>query len=403
MSKHLLFISQVYPPDAAAVGQHMADVAEALVAQGHNVTVVTSNRGYDDPTQKYLGQEWRNGVRVIRLPLTSFGKASIAMRMLGGLSLTAQACVIGLMTPGLTSMLTTTTPPVGAIAGLVVRSLRSVPFDFWLMDLNPDLAISLGRARPGSLQVRLFDAMNRAVLRQARHIIALDTAMAERFRSKLPNAKLPHIVPVWSPDEFPEPTPSSQSPLRAAYGLTASRVIMYSGNHSIAHPLGDLISAAKRRNAQGTLGFVFIGGGVAKRPIDDWVAADAPKHVLSLPYQPLDQLHAHLCLSDVQVVVVGPSTVGIVHPSKIYGAIAAGRPVLVIGPKDSPASRLVQENQIGWIVEHGDQTRLEQILSEIESAPQEKLDALGTAARRLAIEKYSRQGLIQQVVELLKS
>lgn len=402
MTNHFLFLSQVYPPDAAAVGQHLADVAEALVAKGDHVTVVTSNRGYDDPTQKYQGSELRSGVQVIRLPFTSFGKASIGLRMLGGLSLTAQACVIGLMMPSLNRVLTTTTPPVGALAGLFLRGLRRVPFDFWLMDLNPDLAVSIGRARPGSLQVRLFDAMNRAVLRHARHIIALDSAMAERFRAKLAGARAPVVIPVWSPDDFPEPKPTEASPLRSQYGLTGKRVIMYSGNHSIAHPLDGLLRAAKQRNEGGQLRFVFVGGGVAKRPIDEWIAEATPKHVLSLPYQPLEQLHAYLSMADVQVVVVGPSTVGIVHPSKIYGAMAAGRPVLVIGPADSPAAELVREHEIGWAVEHGDDDRLEQILSEIESVPQQRLEQLGARARELAVTKYSRRHLIASVVDLIE-
>jgi glycosyltransferase involved in cell wall biosynthesis len=177
---------------------------------------------------------------------------------------------------------------------------------------------------------------------------------------------------------------------------------MYAGNHSIAHPLGDLLSAAKRRTSAGNLRFVFLGGGLAKVEIDEWIGKEHPKHVLSLPYQPLERVHGHLSMADVHVVVVGESTVGIVHPSKLYGALAAGRPVLVIGPDNSPAARIVREHGVGWAVEHGDTVALERVLTEIENASTDQLKQMGAAARTLAENQYSRQTLIGRVVTMLE-
>jgi glycosyltransferase involved in cell wall biosynthesis len=106
-------------------------------------------------------------------------------------------------------------------------------------------------------------------------------------------------------------------------------------------------------------------------------------------------------MSDVQVVVVGPKTVGIVHPSKIYGALAAGRPILVIGPKDSPAARIVEENDLGWVVGNDDIRGLERALAEIEDVPDEVLRARGQRAWQLAKSCYSRKNLIERFVALV--
>src|SRR6478752_4509780 len=53
----IVIFSQVFIPDPASVGQHIADVAFELVRRGYRVRVYTSRRGYDDPTQKYPKRE----------------------------------------------------------------------------------------------------------------------------------------------------------------------------------------------------------------------------------------------------------------------------------------------------------------------------------------------------------
>ena len=86
-----VFITQVYVPDPNATGQHLADVAEELARRGHDVDVYTSNRGYDEPSKYYPRKETRQGVKIHRVPLSHFGKSSIAVRIAGGLSFVAQS------------------------------------------------------------------------------------------------------------------------------------------------------------------------------------------------------------------------------------------------------------------------------------------------------------------------
>ena len=79
----VVIFSQVFVPDPASVGQHIYDVAVELVRRGFRVKVYTANRGYDDPTARYPSYEVREGVEIRRLPLSSFGKKSIATREIG--------------------------------------------------------------------------------------------------------------------------------------------------------------------------------------------------------------------------------------------------------------------------------------------------------------------------------
>src|SRR4026207_2314320 len=79
-----LVLPQVYVPDPASVGQHMADAAAALARPGRGVGVLCSNRGYDDPTPVFPRCEVIDGVLVRRLPLSSLGKHGLLIRALAG-------------------------------------------------------------------------------------------------------------------------------------------------------------------------------------------------------------------------------------------------------------------------------------------------------------------------------
>ena len=185
--KHLLLISQVYVPDPAAVGQYMADVAEEMGAQGWEVTVFTSNRGYDDPSLEFPATEIANGVTIKRLPFSSFGKKSILTRLVGQGIFCLQAILRGLFLPKVSSILVTTSPPIGGMVGWFISLIRRIPFNFWVMDLNPDQAIAQGVVGPNSLPARIFDFFNRRLLKRASRIIALDEFMAANVRKKTPN------------------------------------------------------------------------------------------------------------------------------------------------------------------------------------------------------------------------
>src|SRR5260221_7410275 len=70
----LLLLNQTFHPDVASTAQHLTDLAVRLVERGHDVTVVTSRRAYDDPNKQFPNSETWRGIRVCRIGSTGFGK-----------------------------------------------------------------------------------------------------------------------------------------------------------------------------------------------------------------------------------------------------------------------------------------------------------------------------------------
>jgi hypothetical protein len=374
----------------------MADVAAAMVARGHPVLVLTSDRGYDDPARRFSRQERMEGVEVRRLGHTSFGKGSIPMRLLGGVSFSLQAIWAGLKAGRIGAVLVSTSPPLAQLAGVVVSRLRRVPLTLWVMDLNPDQMVALKVLRPGHPAVRVFDWLNRRVLAAARDVIVLDRFMAERVLAKLDVAEKLSVLPPWPHEDHVAPTPKDDNPFRREHGLEGKFVVMYSGNHGPSNPLTTAIAAARRLHDDPR--FAFVGGGIGKAEVD---AAVGPT-VLSLPYQPLDRLRYSLSAADVHLVTIGDGVVGIVHPCKVYGAMAVARPIVLIGPSESHVGDLLAREEIGWQVRHGDVDGLVDLLRSLADRARPALEETGARARRVLHRGLSKDQLCNRFCDILE-
>src|SRR5258708_24483388 len=170
----VLVLSQTFPPDPAAGGQLLADACVALAERGNVVRVLTPDRGYDDPTARYPGVQTYSGVTVRRLPFCSFGKGSLARRLLGALSFTWQALARGVLGPRPDVVLVSSFPPTAPLAAWIVAFARRADLVYWIMDLNPDQAVALKRFAPDSWPVRALNWMKRIVLARSRGVVVLD-------------------------------------------------------------------------------------------------------------------------------------------------------------------------------------------------------------------------------------
>lgn len=394
-----LLISQVYVPDPASVGQHMAGAARELAVRGHRVVVITSARGYDNPSVKYPPRELRDGVEIRRLSLASFGKGSLAVRALGGMLFLFQAVLHGVFLRGLDTVVVTTSPPFSAAAALMIATVRRVRVRYWIMDLNPDQAVAMGKAREHSPAVRLFDALNRRILTRADSVIVLDRFMAERVARKLPAVRSRMVVlPPWPLEDVKMPLAHNVNPFRHTYELQRQFVIMYSGNHSPANPLGTLLAAAERLQNDRELTFLFVGGGIGKREVD----ASTATNIRSLPYQPMAQLRESLSAADVHIVSIGNEVVGMVHPCKVYGAMAVARPILLLGPADNHVADLLRQEGIGWHLAHGDVDGAVATIRTIRNTPLTELERMGSHAQTVVSKRLGRAALTAALCDVLE-
>lgn len=394
-----LLISQVYVPDPASVGQHMAGAAQELALRGNKVVVVTSARGYDNPALRYASRELRDGVEIRRMPFASFGKGSIAVRAIGGLLFLFQAILQGLFLRNLDTLVVTTSPPFSALAALIIASLRRVQVQYWIMDLNPDQAVAMGKARAGSLSVRAFDWLNRRILARANRVVVMDRFMRARVVAKLPEVQSRlAVLPPWPLEDVEAPLAHIDNTFRSEHGLQQKFVVMYSGNHSPANPLTTLIRAAEQLQDDEELMFLFVGGGIGKQEVEQSTA----RNIRSLPYQPLSRLRESLSAADVHVVSIGNEVVGMVHPCKVYGAMAVARPILLLGPPENHVADILHEEGIGWHIAHGDVPGAVKVIRAMRATSRDEMERMGKQAQAVVSDRLGRAALTHALCDVLE-
>ena len=395
----ILLLNQTFHPDVVSTAQHLSELAVALVAKGHAVTVVTGRRAYDTPDKAFAASETWRGVRIHRVFSTRFGKRAKWHRAVDFASFILSSCARLAVLPRHDVVVALTTPPLISFIGAWRARLWRARFCYWVMDMNPDEAIAAGWLDAHSFTGRILERMSRFSFREAARIIALDRFMGDRIKAKGVAAAKITVLPPWSQDEDVFFDAAGREEFRRQHGLTEKHVVMYSGNHSPVHPLDTLMRAAECLAGDSSIVFCFVGGGSEFARVKQWAAAGKRGNVLCLPYQPLARLAASLSAADAHVVVMGEAMLGLVHPCKIYNMLAVGAPVIYIGPRPSHVSEIL-ESAAGhpWCsVRHGEGQTLAERLVQMRknSGARHRADHL-TAS-------FSKQNLLPQLVAALEN
>ena len=392
----ILILNQAFYPDVVSTAQHASDLARALTQVGHEVTVVCSSRGYDDPGVRFPKQEVWNAVNIIRVRSTGFGKAS-KWRRATDFSTFMASCGLRLwLLPRFDVVVAMTSPPVISFLSSLAVPSRASNLVFWSMDLNPDEAIAAGWLREKSLTARLLSRMLLYSLKRAAVVVALDRFMKDRIQAKGIPAEKVLVVPPWSHDDRVRFDPAGREEFRAIYKLSRRFVVMYSGNHSPCHPLETLLQAAERLAENEDVAFCFVGGGSEFGKVKERARNRGLRNVLCLPYQPIEKLSGSLSAADLHVVVMGDQYVGIVHPCKIYNVLAVKKPFLYIGPTESHVTDIIRQSS-AYVSSHGD---VEGVVANILRAMRNT--ELGSP-RDVAVETlFSKNRLVAQMISAIE-
>ena len=350
----VLLLNQCFYPDVVSTAQHLTDLATALASRGHDVTVVASDRGYDNPTKRFARREQWNGIEIIRIPSLSLGKNSRWRRAANFASFLIACSLRLLLLRRFDVVVALTSPPLISFLAALFVKLKGGSLCFWVMDLNPDEAIAAGWLDKNSATSRILQRMLRHSFHVASRTIVLDRFMKERVVAKGVNPARIEVVAPWSHDDNVGYSTAGREAFRLRHGLTDKFVVMYSGNHSPCHPLDTLLDSALALQTNPQIAFCFIGGGSEQIKVREFSARHSLNNIKCLPYQPLKELSSSLSAADLHVVVMGEQFVGIVHPCKVYNIMSIGSSVLYIGPTPSHIADIASQRIGFFLTRHGD-------------------------------------------------
>jgi colanic acid biosynthesis glycosyl transferase WcaI len=397
----VLLLNQCFYPDVVSTAQHLTDLAVELAAGNHEVTVVASSRGYDDPRKRFAKRETWKGVTVRRIACTGFGKKTRWRRAVDFGSFLVSCALRVVLLPKFDLVVAMTSPPLISFLAAVLVRLKGGRFVFWVMDLNPDEAIAAGWLRKESTAAKFLDALLSYSLNRAEKIIVLDRFVKQRITDKGIAEEKVLVIPPWSHDDAIRYDERGRLKFRARHNLDGKFVVMYSGNHSPCHPLDTLLGAAVSLANNDKIRFCFAGGGSEMEKVKSSIARHKLTNVLCLGYQPLAELSGSLSAADMHVVVMGDPFVGIVHPCKIYNILEVGARVLYIGPAESHVSDIFSEigdGNVTFSASHGDVDRVARHILEAASRSDDRSNPRVRSSTAVA---FSKRTILPRLIESL--
>ncbi|HEY5218196.1 MAG TPA: glycosyltransferase family 4 protein [Gemmatimonadaceae bacterium] len=288
-----------------------------------------------------------------------------------------------------------TQPPLFYVWGCVLKAVRRQPYAVIVMDVYPDVAVKSGMLRGTGVVAGGLTFLARLGLRSARHVVAIGHCMRELLERKYVSPGVTSVIPNWADDRTVFPVPHSENGLRAELGFGAEHfLVVYSGNMGEVHYFDDVLEVARRLRNHPSIRFVFIGDGSRRREVERARERDNLTNLMLLPFQPASRMAESLSMGDIHFVSLRAGFEGLVVPSKTYGPLAAGRPVIYQGDDAGEIARTLPETGAGRVVPIGDPDALEQCIIGLFNDPAAR-EAAGAAALGYARSALSNQQCIQ--------
>jgi colanic acid biosynthesis glycosyl transferase WcaI len=353
----LTLVNQFYAPDISPTAQLAASLAEHRAERGDRVTIVTGRAGYLEGLAAPATVRSGPGLRIKRVWTPELGKSSRGRRVLGYLTFTIGALLRLLLLPAQDVVVAMTTPPFVSVAAVAHKLLHPrTRIVLWSMDCYPDAAERFGELRTGGAISRVLRALNRWTFRHLDLVVGLDSAMVDLLEAQYaPDVDPPRfaVVPNWERRSLFASI--DEVPVWSGYDeldVGDRAVALYLGNTGVGHSFDTLLDAAAL--LQDEVLFLFVGGGARWTELAATVERRGLRNVVLRSYVPKDETPNVMAGADLAVITLDDRSLGVMSPSKLHANLAAGLPVLYVGPAGSNVDEAITRHDVGCSVRIGD-------------------------------------------------
>ena len=402
----MLIYAHYYYPDVASTGQLLTELAESL-ADRLDITVICVVPSYIGKvpgkySDKAYYYESRNGVNMIRVRVPSYTKKQVSSRVINITTYFRRAIVATFRSGRQDYIFSISQPPVfGGILGVIGKIVKHAKFIYNIQDFNPEQVNAVEYTRSRAMIATMM-AADKISCRAADKIVLVGRDMVDTLKNRFDKNMPPYcVINNWIDENEITPLPAEDPGVlefREKYGLTGKFVFMYSGNIGLYYDLEKIMRVLLRFRGRDDLVFAFAGGGA----ILDRLVAFRNKHhmdnVLFIPYQEKRRLIYSLNAADIHWVVNAKGIKGVSVPSKLYGIMAAGKPVIGLLEEGTEARMIIEDSRCGFVDDPGNENSIERLIGKVLDN-RDALPAMGMSGREYLVKNLSKQKSIERYYE----
>ncbi|MBT9313631.1 glycosyltransferase family 4 protein [Leptothoe kymatousa] len=403
----ILLYSYNYHPEPIGIAPLMTELAEGLVAKGHEVRVVTAMPNY--PERKiypdYRGQlyreEERNGVKIQRCYVAIHPNPGVLTRILldGSFALLSFFQALKGWRPDIILFTSPSLPACIPVA--LLKLIYGCPTVLSLQDILPEAAVRTGLIS-NRMAIRIFEVLEKFAYASATRIGVITDSFSKNLITKgVPPSKMKRISN-WVDVHFISPLAKHDNQFRRDNGLEDKFIVLYSGNIARTQGARAIIYAAEMLEHIPNIEFVIVGEQRQLYDLRDLQIELDVKNVTLLPFTPREMLPTMLAAADVSLIMQKASVVGFNMPSKTMVLMASGRPIVASVPETGSAAEAVRESNGGIVVEPEKPRALANAIQQLYEHP-ERCAELGKRGRAYAVANYSFEQALEGYESLLAS
>ncbi|MDK0899077.1 glycosyltransferase family 4 protein [Clostridium perfringens] len=392
--KKLLIYAHYYYPDVASTGQILAELSEGML-DTFDITVICVVPSYSGKIkEKYkknrIYKEAYNGVNLIRVRVPEFDKKNKISRIKNLLAYFMNSIIATIKLDKFDYIYSISQPPIlGGTLGVIGKFLKGGKFIYNIQDFNPEQTMAVGYSK-NKLILNLAMFLDKWNCKKSDKVIVVGRDMQETLNERFKNKKVPNNVFInnWIDEKEVYPIVSHEKidNFKCKYELNDKFIIMYSGNIVLYYDLENIIKVIGKFKDRDDIIFAFVGDGSVKEKIEKYSIQNNLNNVKFIPYQPKENLKYSLNSADVHWVVNAKGIKGVSVPSKLYGVMAVGKPVLGVLDNGSEARLILEESNCGVCSEPSDYKTIENNINYIINN-KEKIKSLGMNGRAY-LENY---------------
>lgn len=409
MTKRILIHSLIFSPDGVSTAYLYNDIALKFKENGYEVVVLTTTPHYNVVEEQLARQplKWKvwgvckesdfHGIQVIHIPQKKF--KSTLLRLFGFAYWHIVAFLIGLSLRNIEVILSPSPPLTIGVINSWLAKIKGCKTIYNVQEIYPDIL-----HRDEGLIVSALRKMERYVYRESAAVTTIDKVFYDTIVDRFLDKRKLHIIPNFVDTALYSPEMGDLSLLNPDYfPKTNALKVLYAGNIGYAQDWKPLISIAQKLKDE-PIEFFIIGEGAMKSFIEDEKEKLCLDKIHLLPYQPRDLMPSILAYSDVQFIFMTPEMEMQGFPSKVYTIMACGKPLLVCSGKATPIVNFLQEYGCAKLVTEKDYERkVDEMTDWLKNISREELSIMGEKGMAVIKQKYSKEVVTGQYVNLVNS
>ena len=334
-------------------------------------------------------------MKIIRVGSTDYSRAQMGRRVLNYLTYVALSVSCAIFVP-CDVVLGMTDPPFEGIVAAFVALLKGKPFVYNIRDLYPDMAVG-GSIIGAGLVARVWERLHRWALRRATRVVVLGEDMRARIVTK--GVKEERVAVVRDGAEILEARTEAVVDTEVERAIRADFrfVLLHAGNLGFYGAWETLVAAARKLAHEG-VGLVFVGEGAQRALVE--ATARGCTNVRFLPFFPASKIASVLAAPDAHIVTIKRGLEGVIVPSKMYGILAAGKPIVAVAPRSTDVTAIGERR--GFAV-WGDPDDAEHVVCVVRQilCDGNQIRQMGEAARAAANE-YDRVSELRKFLQIIE-